>query len=73
MCDIIPNKFLNCEVEVGVLSQGKRALSSTLLQGFKIMCHDVIRTKSILNFSSLYLKQPVHERENILFLTIFMM
>lgn len=50
MCDMIPNKFLNCGVEVGVLSQGKRALSSTLLQGFKIMCHDVIRKKIYLKF-----------------------
>lgn len=42
---MIPNKFLNCGVEVGVFYQGKKALSSRLLQGFEILGHDVVRQK----------------------------
>lgn len=46
---MIPNKFLNCGVEVGVFYQGKKALSSRLLQGFEILGHDVVRQKKKLS------------------------
>lgn len=60
-------------MEVGVFYQGKKALSNKLLQGFKIMGHDVRSPKNpILNCSILRLKQPMHERENILFIALYL-